>query len=602
MYSDPNKDAQASGALSRRSFLTGAAVAGAGVVAAGVIGSASVESALAEEPDTDSNDDSSTAETVTSNTAPVSGAMNADSYFDKWSFEIPDEPIEDIAETIEAEIVVVGAGTGGLTVANAAAEEGADVVLISASSKPISRGGSNHAIYSKKMEELDIPRNDALFYEKELQANGARVDTRKWYKFYNNSEDVMNWLIDIMEERGYTTGVETPVPTLDNDSGDIYYVPGAHGWYNDENPGMGMNQSLVVNELADRFEELSGTSIYYNNIARQLVRGDEPNGTSGRVDAVIAEREDGTYAKYVGSKAVVLATGDFSTNREMMAKYAPQAVEYITDGFFDEEPDYDKELVYGGLFPGDGQKMGLWIGAAWQKAWPCCPNGGGIKAGPMDGVLPFTGLSVNRDGKRYCNEYGMLGTLPFTTQMGCPGGVSYSIWDMNYAEQYPLDWIDGSVPYGEDATLSAEDTIASWDTMVESKAYVKADTLEELIDELGLPESTLDAIEAYNADCEAGEDTEYHKDPRLMIPISKGPFYGESADTSFFLTILGGLRTDDNMRVCDEDDNPIDGLYNVGSMAGDMFYAQYTYMIPGFTYGSNLTLSYLTGKFIVENE
>ena len=87
-----------------------------------------------------------------------------------------------------------------------------------------------------------------------------------------------------------------------------------------------------------------------------------------------------------------------------------------------------------------------------------------------------------------------------------------------------------------------------------------------------------------------------------MIPVSKAPFYGASSDTSFFLTILGGLRTDENMRVCDKDDNPIEGLYNVGSMAGDMFYAQYTYMIPGFTYGSNLTLSYLTGKYIVENE
>ncbi|MFR1640639.1 MAG: FAD-binding protein, partial [Eggerthellaceae bacterium] len=92
--------------------------------------------------------------------------------------------------------------------------------------------------------------------------------------------------------------------------------------------------------------------------------------------------------------------------------------------------------------------------------------------------------------------------------------------------------------------------------------------------QLGLPESTLDSIRAYNADCEAGVDSEYHKDPSLMIPVAKAPFYGAVSDTSFFLTVLGGLRTDDDMRVCDEDDNPIEGLYNVGSMAGDMFYAQ----------------------------
>ena len=169
---------------------------------------------------------------------------------------MPDAPITDIAETVEADIVVVGAGTGGLTVANAAAEEGAKVVLISASSKPIGRGGSNHATYSKTMEALNIPKNDALWYEKELQANGARVDTRKWYQYFNHSEEVMDWLIGIMEEAGYTTGIEPFIPTIDNDSGSIYYVPGAHGWYDDEHPGMGMNQSLVVNQLASRFEEL----------------------------------------------------------------------------------------------------------------------------------------------------------------------------------------------------------------------------------------------------------------------------------------------------------------------------------------------------------
>ncbi|WP_296008640.1 FAD-binding protein [uncultured Adlercreutzia sp.] len=589
------KASQAKSGLSRRAFLSGAALAGAGV-AAGLVGCAPAASGSSE-----GGDGSATA-SAGDGSASGAGAMTAATYFDKWAFEIPDDPITDIAETIEAEIVVVGAGTGGLAVANAAAEEGANVVLISASSKPISRGGSNHATYSKAMKAMNIEPNSAEWYMKELQANGARVDTRKWYKYFNNSEAVMDWLIDIMEERGYSTGIENFIPTVDNESGSIYYVPGAHGWYNDEHPGMGFNQTLVVNELATRFEELSGTKIYYNNIGRQLVRGDQPNGTSGRVTAIIAERADGTYAKYVGTKAVVLATGDFSTNKDMMAKYAPEAAAYVTPEFFDEPVDYDKELVYGGLYPGDGQKMGLWIGAAWQKAWPACPNGGGVKAGPMDGVLPFTGFTVNREGKRFCNEYGMLGTLPFTIQMGCPGGVAYAIWNKAYADDYPLPWVDGSKPYGQAENLQPADVVAGWDEMVENRVYVKADTLEELIGLMELPESTLDEIKTYNEYCAQGDDQDFHKYKGFLIPLEEGPFYGEVSNTSFFLTILGGLRTDDYMRVCDEDDNPIEGLYNVGSMAGDMFYAQYTYMIPGFTYGSNLTLSYMTGKYIAANE
>ena len=101
-------------------------------------------------------------------------------------------------------------------------------------------------------------------------------------------------------------------------------------------------------------------------------------------------------------------------------------------------------------------------------------------------VLPFTGFTANRDGKRFCNEYGSLGTLPFTEQMGCPGGTAYAIWDMNYAEQYPLDWINGSVPYGQPNTLTPEDVVASWEEGVSSGMYVKADTLEDLVKQLGL--------------------------------------------------------------------------------------------------------------------
>ena len=320
------------------------------------------------------------------------------------------------------------------------------------------------------------------------------------------------------------------------------------------------------------------------------------------MNAVIAEKEDGTYVQYVGSKAVVLATGDFSTNRDMMAKYAPQAMEYITESFFDEEPNYDKEPRVRRVVPRRRTKDGALDRRGMAEGMARLPERRRRESRPYERRLALTGFTVNREGKRFCNEYGMLGTLPFTIQMGCPGGVSYALWDVNYAEQYPLEWIDGSKPYGIAEPLSADDVIASWEKSVESGLYFKADTLDELVSQMGLPESTLDNIERYNADCESGEDSLFHKHPGFMIPLSKGPFYGEVSDTSFFLTILGGLRTDENMRVCDKDDNPIEGLYNVGSMIGDMFYAQYTYMVPGFTYGSNLTLSYLAGKFIVENE
>ena len=68
------------------------------------------------------------------------------------------------------------------------------------------------------------------------------------------------------------------------------------------------------------------------------------------------------------------------------------------------------------------------------------------------------------------------------------------------------------------------------------------------------------------------------------------------------ITVHGGLRTNTDMQVCDVNDNPIPGLYNVGTMVGDFFTNIYTFRIQGQSYGSCLTFGYLTGKYIAENE
>ena len=66
---------------------------------------------------------------------------------------------------------------------------------------------------------------------------------------------------------------------------------------------------------------------------------------------------------------------------------------------------------------------------------------------------------------------------------------------------------------------------------------------------------------------------------------------------------MGGLRTDLNMRVCDAEDKPIPGLYNVGTMVGDAYGVTYSLRLPGQNLGMNcVCFGYLTGKYIVENE
>lgn len=525
--------------------------------------------------------------------------MSAEMANKTWSFEIPPEPITDITETIDADIVVVGAGTAGLVTAYSALEQGLDVVVVSASSMPISRGGSNNAVYSKAMESQGFSCQDPFYLQKELAMNNNNVDHRKWYRYWHNSEEAMNWMIDIMEGAGYQTGIERTSEMAPDSL--FYTAPSAHGWYNEKNNSVGMTQPFVVNTLAERIKA-DGGQIFFNNIGRQLVRGSD--NASGRVTAVICEREDGSYAQYNGAKAVVLATGDFSANREMMTKYAPEAAAMVSDELYDaEEVDYDKEFVFGGLYPGDGHRMGLWVGAAWQRTYPNAPMGATINAGTTHNAYQnFWGLLVNRDGKRFMNEYcsNILGGRPQVLQ---PGGESYAIWDVDYSNL--PDWYPGQGGYGILEKMDPSGVVELWEQSVESGDYVKADTIEGLISELGLPETETKAtIDRYNELCGAGEDSDFFKRPENLYPIAHGPFYGQKASgTPGILTILGGLRTDDNMRVCDADDNPIEGLYNVGTMVGDFYSGFYTFQLEGVNYGACcLTFGYLTGRFIAENE
>ena len=98
--------------------------------------------------------------------------------------------------------------------------------------------------------------------------------------------------------------------------------------------------------------------------------------------------------------------------------------------------------------------------------------------------------------------------------------------------------------------------------------------------------------------CASGVDTDFYKTADKLIPIGEGdgPFYGASF-TPGFLTSLGGLRTDVNLRVLDENDEPIEGLFNAGCMIGNFYSATYTFAMEGMNYGATcITLPYVLGK------
>lgn len=583
--------------LDRRNFLKGAAVTAVGAVGAATLAACSpaskadkdAEAANAGAPEGESYNTAATAQR-------------------KWAFEIPPAPIADadIKETIEADLVVVGCGTAGLMTANSAAEAGVDTIIVSASTKPTCRGGSNNAVYCKAFEEQGYPRVPIEQYEKEIFCQTHKVDQRKWYQHYNHSEEAMNWTIDLMEKAGY--GITIEIGTPDDEDSLYLQRTAAVGWdLNGQAPpeeGLeivtGKMQPLLVWELARHLEEDLKGKIYYKNVAEQLIR---ENDNTGRVTAVICKREDGTYAKYVGKKAIVLATGDFSGDRDMMRRYCPETADYVSDDVYDKDPDWDQGFKYGGIYKGQGQKMGLWVGASWQKSFPNCTMGAYWGPGPRNLYTNHLGLLVDRDGQRFMNE-NCIGPLASQHIMMLPEKKAYAIWDAGYAKHEAVsgDWTNDSMMTGDEAVAAA---VASWDKAATgaNKNYVKGDTIEEVVEKLGLPKEAVDTVKRYNELAAKGSDDDFYKDAKHLHPIAEGPFYGEMTDNFGFLTVMGGLNTNVNMQVCDADDHPIPGLYNVGTMVGDMFSGTYTFMIEGANYGMTcVTFGYLTGKYIADNE
>ena len=349
--------------------------------------------------------------------------------------------------------------------------------------------------------------------------------------------------------------------------------------------------------MAEEILKLGGR-IDYNTTAKYLEKDD-----AGTVVSTVAVNSEGDYVRYVGSKGVILATGDFSRDRDMVAKYCPMALPY----------------GLGGVYEGDGHKMALWAGAAWQKYTPNAP----MIVSMGDEVLPcrwwaegagttFPGLLVNAKGLRYCDEDSLYGYAPWPQKVQ-PGGYSFLIWDD--------DWVFASAPWQGDAigapdrdTQEVYDQIQSlFNSDAGSKATdeyagfnasmgtaVKADTLEELADGLGFTgkdkEEFLAQVERYNEYCETGVDEEFHKDKRFLLPVAKPPFYGVKNEP-YTLCITGGLNVNRNQEVLDSNNDPLPGLYAVGTLIGDCIGDTYNFRIWGHNLGMNcVTAGYRLGK------
>jgi succinate dehydrogenase/fumarate reductase flavoprotein subunit len=359
--------------------------------------------------------------------------------------------------------------------------------------------------------------------------------------------------------------------------------------------GRGTSNDPQIDVCAALVEEgkKHGMQAFFRTRAEQLVREKD-----GRVTAVLARKKDGSYVKYVATKAVVLATGDYAADKEMVAKFCPNA-----EGL---------QSIYAppGSNSGDGHKMALWAGASLQKGVPHAPMIFAVpsnfdvrlfdlldKQGMLDAfdsMLAIGGtvwnVVVNKHSERFIVDY--TNGAHMAAQIALqPGEEAYSIWDAGYIPQLNVSAYEGGPKPTAEVIRKGLDLLA--DAGIN---YVKSDTIEGLAEKLKLPPADLKrTVERYNGFCDAGVDEDFHKPKKFLFPMRTPPFYGLAVGRGFLITV-GGLLTDNNLRVLDKKGQAIPGLYAVGTMTGDFFSNCYTTSMPGFNLGRCVTFGYLTGR------
>lgn len=532
--------------ISRRNFLTGAAFAGVAAAGAGLVGCS---------PSQGGGEGTSGSETAATGEA-------------RYEWEIAPEPITDIAKTVDTDILVIGAGLAGCAMACSAAENGGKVTVVEKTSSWNGRGGGFGAINSRYMDELGIKVDKVNAKQHWIAQCASRANEDLIVKFFNNSEEASNWLLDKVEAIGGSAMVGA---FYSHD--DVYAEqPGYHMLILPEDSGL-TSTGFAGAEILYNGAVEAGAEFVFDSPAVQLVKEGE------KVTGCICETSEG-YVQYNASKGVVLCTGDIGGNLEMCKAYAPICVEY-------GQPRSQYTPV--GVNTGDGHKMGMWAGAQLQDLpFPTMmhPQAFCWFHGPF--------LFVNDNGERFmCEDTWVQGkSLAINRQ---PNGEAWSIFDVNWE----TDLVDG-LPYGggmfwdsfRAVGTTPADASASHAASVEKgvtdtpENYKKADTIDELfaqIEEIDA-DTAKATIERYNELCAAGEDTDFFKESHFLFPVEEGPFYAVKVGPGL-LAVVGGIHISDNFEVLDADDNPIEGLYAIGNCSGDMYAYDYPINVQGNSHG-----------------
>ena len=516
-----------------------------------------------------------------------------------WLGKEPDIDEASITETIDTDIVIVGAGNGGMFAAAYAAANGLNFRVVEQNSAVQDTRHWYGAIDSSAAKDAGAPATDKakLLSEISRYASG-KCDQRVVKTWINESAAMHDFMRSILEDKygwecEFTAGDEAKWPDENGEHNTDYLFPVQEHNYMASESKSGTPRNVLLQQY---IEELGYTVDFKTSLAKLEKDAD------GRITGIIAQStEDGHFIRYNANDGVLLACGGFPGNPYMMEQLDPLGTSVTT------------ACSYSPSDKGYGIRAAVWAGANLDKeAAPMLFDRGivapGVDGGYVESESAFGGkafpgtirqynpgtqpfLKVNRNGERFANESCPYNDIVYAAAHQ-PGRVYAQICDANIledAKRFHTIGCSAQTRNGGEAYLQGK-----MDEAIEAGALFKCDTIEELAEKLGFTgeakDTFLATIDRYNELYDNQNDADFGKPAYRLSAIRKAPFYGCWLGASLLCTEQG-IAINEKGQALDNDNKPMPGLYVTGDMSGSFFANNYPCLMAGVAMGRTLTFA-----------
>ena len=516
-----------------------------------------------------------------------------------WLGKEPDIDETAITETVDTDILIVGAGNGGMFAAAYAAANGLNFRVIEQNANVQDTRHWYGAVDSAAAKEAGEPATDKakLLSEISRYASG-KCDQRVVKTWINESAAMHDFMRSILEDKygwvcDFTSGSEAAWPTENAEHNTDYLYPVQEHNYMASESASG----LPRNELLLQYIQELGYDVDFKTSLAKLEKNSD-----GRITGIIAQStEDDHFIRYNANKGVLLACGGFPGNPYMMEQLDPLGTSVTT------------ACSYSPADKGYGIRAAVWAGANLDKeAAPMLFDRGivapGVDAGYVDSDSAFGGkafpgkirqynpgtqpfLKVNRNGERFANESCPYNDIVYAAAHQ-PGRVYAQICDANIledAKRFHTIGCSAQTRNGGEKYIQGK-----MDEAIEAGALFKCDTLDELADKMGFTGAAKDTflatVERYNELYDKQNDEDFGKPAYRLSAIRTAPFYGCWLGASL-LTTEQGIAINEKGQALDTNNQPMEGLYITGDMSGSFFANNYPCLMAGVAMGRTLTFA-----------